>query len=148
DKLLPGYTHLQVAMPSSFGLWFGAYAESLADDMELLLAAFRIANKNPLGSAAGYGSSFPLNREMSTPSLGFETMNYNSVYAQMTRGKTEKALGVAIASIAATISKFSYVVCLYMNQNLGCISVPGERTPGSSIMPLKKNADGCERLRG
>jgi len=148
DKLLPGYTHLQVAMPSSFGLWFGAYAESLVDDMELLLAAFRIANKNPLGSAAGYGSSFPLNREMTTRLLGFETMNYNSVYAQMTRGKTEKALAVAIASIAATISKFSYDVCLYMNQNFGFISFPDELTTGSSIMPHKKNHDVFELLRG
>ncbi|QEC51749.1 argininosuccinate lyase [Anseongella ginsenosidimutans] len=148
DKLLPGYTHLQIAMPSSFGLWFGAYAESLVDDMELLLAAFRIANKNPLGSAAGYGSSFPLDRQMTTRLLGFETMNYNSVYAQMTRGKTEKAMATAIASIAATISKFSYDVCLYMNQNFGFISFPDELTTGSSIMPHKKNPDVFELLRG
>lgn len=148
DKLLPGYTHLQVAMPSSFGLWFGAYAESLVDDMELLLAAFRIANKNPLGSAAGYGSSFPLDREMTTKLLGFETMNYNSVYAQMTRGKTEKALATAMASIAATISKFSYDVCLYMNQNFGFLTFPDELTTGSSIMPHKKNPDVFELLRG
>lgn len=148
DKLLPGYTHLQVAMPSSFGLWFGAYAESLVDDMELLLAAFRISNKNPLGSAAGYGSSFPLDREMTTRLLGFETMNYNSVYAQMTRGKTEKAMAVAIASIAATISKFSYDVCLYMNQNFGFVTFPDELTTGSSIMPHKKNPDVFELLRG
>lgn len=148
NKLLPGYTHLQIAMPSSFGLWFGAYAESLIDDMELLLAAFRIANKNPLGSAAGYGSSFPIDRQMTTRLLGFETMNYNSVYAQMTRGKTEKAMTTAIASIAATISKFSYDVCLYMNQNFGFITFPDELTTGSSIMPHKKNPDVFELLRG
>lgn len=148
DKLMPGYTHLQIAMPSSFGLWFGAYAESLVDDMELLLAAFRIANKNPLGSAAGYGSSFPLDREMTTRLLGFETMNYNSVYAQMTRGKTEKAIATAIAGIAATISRFSYDVCLYMNQNFGFVSFPDELTTGSSIMPHKKNPDVFELLRG
>ncbi|HEY9561375.1 MAG TPA: lyase family protein, partial [Anseongella sp.] len=145
---MPGYTHLQIAMPSSFGLWFGAYAESLVDDMELLLAAFRIANKNPLGSAAGYGSSFPLDREMTTRLLGFETMNYNSVYAQMTRGKTEKAIATAIAGIAATISRFSYDVCLYMNQNFGFVSFPDELTTGSSIMPHKKNPDVFELLRG
>lgn len=148
DRLLPGYTHLQIAMPSSFGLWFGAYAESLVDDMELLLAAFRIANKNPLGSAAGYGSSFPLDRQMTTRLLGFDTMNHNSVYAQMTRGKTEKAMATAIAAIAATISKFSYDVCLYMNQNFGFVSFPDELTTGSSIMPHKKNPDVFELLRG
>lgn len=148
DKLMPGYTHLQMAMPSSFGLWFGSYAESLIDDTELLLAAFRIANKNPLGSAAGYGSSFPLDREMTTRLLGFASMNYNAVYAQMTRGKTEKAMSLAIASIAATLSKFSYDVCLYMNQHFGFITFPDELTTGSSIMPHKKNPDVFELIRG
>ncbi len=147
DKLLPGYTHLQIAMPSSFGLWFGAYAESLTDDMELLLAAYKIANKNPLGSAAGYGSSFPLNRTMTTDLLGFETLNYNVVYAQMSRGKTEKIVSTALASVASTLSKMSMDVCLYMNQNFGFISFPDELTTGSSIMPHKKNPDVFELIR-
>lgn len=137
-KLLPGYTHLQIAMPSSFGLWFGAYAESLVDDMELLLAAYKIANKNPLGSAAGYGSSFPLNRTMTTKLLGFGALNYNVVYAQMTRGKSEKVTSMALASVAATLSKFAYDVCLYISQNFGFISFPDHLTTGSSIMPHKK----------
>ena len=148
EKLLPGYTHLQIAMPSSFGLWFSAYAESLVDDMELLVAAHRVCNKNPLGSGAGYGSSFPLNRTMTTELLGFETMNYNVVYAQMTRGKTEKVTAVALAGIASTLSKFAYDVCLYMNQNFGFISFPTELTTGSSIMPHKKNPDVFELVRG
>lgn len=148
DTLLPGYTHLQIAMPSSFGLWFGAYGESLVDDMELIVAAFNVANKNPLGSGAGYGSSFPLNREMTTKLLSFETMNYNVVYAQMTRGKTEKIVAMAMASIAATLSKLAYDVCLYMNQNFAFISFPDELTTGSSIMPHKKNPDVFELIRG
>jgi len=148
DTLLPGYTHLQIAMPSSFGLWFGAYAESLVDDMELVLAAYNVTNKNPLGSGAGYGSSFPLDREMTTKLLSFETMNYNVVYAQMTRGKTEKIVAMAIASIAATLSKLAYDVCLYMNQNFAFISFPDELTTGSSIMPHKKNPDVFELIRG
>ena len=147
DKLLPGYTHFQIAMPSSFGLWFGAYAESLCDDMELLLAAFRIADKNPLGSGAGYGSSFPLNRQMTTELLGFSGMNYNVVYAQMTRGKAEKVKAMAMASIAATLSKFAYDVCLYMNQNFGFLTFPDALTTGSSIMPHKKNPDVFELIR-
>lgn len=147
DKLLPGYTHFQLAMPSSFGLWFGAYAESLTDDMELLLAAYRIADKNPLGSAAGYGSSFPLDREMTTRELGFSGMNYNAVYAQMTRGKCEKAVAVAAAAIGATLSKLSYDVCLYMTQELGFVSFPASLTTGSSIMPHKKNPDVFELIR-
>lgn len=147
DKLLPGYTHLQIAMPSSFGLWFGAYAESLVDDMELILAAYNVTNKNPLGSGAGYGSSFPLNREMTTDLLEFESMNYNVVYAQMTRGKTEKIVAMAMSSIAATLSKLAYDVCLYMNQNFGFISFPDELTTGSSIMPHKKNPDVFELIR-
>lgn len=148
NKLLPGYTHLQLAMPSSFGLWFGAYAESLVDDMELLSAAYNVVNKNPLGSGAGYGSSFPLNRKMTTELLGFETMNYNVVYAQMTRGKSEKVVSMAMASFAATLSKLAYDVCLYMNQNFGFISFPDELTTGSSIMPHKKNPDVFELIRG
>lgn len=147
DKLLPGYTHLQIAMPSSFGLWFSAYAESLIDDMELIVAAYNVANKNPLGSGAGYGSSFPLDREMTTDLLGFETMNYNVVYAQMTRGKTEKIVAMAMSSIAATLSKMAYDICLYMNQNFGFISFPDHMTTGSSIMPHKKNPDVFELIR-
>jgi len=147
NKLLPGYTHFQLAMPSSFGLWFAAYAESLVDDMELIVAAYHIANKNPLGSGAGYGSAFPLDRKLTTKLLGFESMNHNSVYAQMTRGKTEKAASIAIAAIAATLSKFAYDVTLYMNQNFGFISFSDELTTGSSIMPHKKNPDVFELLR-
>jgi argininosuccinate lyase len=147
DKLLPGYTHLQIAMPSSFGLWFGAYAESLVDDMELMLAAYKICNKNPLGSAAGYGSSFPLNRTMTTELLGFEKLNYNVVYAQMGRGKTERILGQAMSSIAATLAKMAMDVCLFINQNFGFISFPDELTTGSSIMPHKKNPDVFELIR-
>jgi argininosuccinate lyase len=148
DKLLPGYTHLQIAMPSSFGLWFGAYAESLVDDLELLAAAYHITNKNPLGSGAGYGSSFPLNRTATTQSLHFETLHYNSVYAQMSRGKTEKIVGMGISSIAATLSKLAMDCCLYMNQNFGFITFPNELTTGSSIMPHKKNPDVFELIRG
>jgi argininosuccinate lyase len=147
DKLLPGYTHLQIAMPSSFGLWFGAYAESLVDDMELMLAAYKICNKNPLGSAAGYGSSFPLNRTMTTELLGFEKLNYNVVYAQMGRGKTERILGQAMSSIAATLAKMAMDVCLFINQNFGFIGFPDELTTGSSIMPHKKNPDVFELIR-
>ncbi|MEJ5994019.1 argininosuccinate lyase [Pedobacter sp. Du54] len=147
DKLLPGYTHLQIAMPSSFGLWFGAYAESLVDDMELMLAAYKICNKNPLGSAAGYGSSFPLNRAMTTTLLGFEKLNYNVVYAQMGRGKTERILGQAMSSVAATLAKMAMDVCLFINQNFGFISFPDELTTGSSIMPHKKNPDVFELIR-
>lgn len=147
EKLLPGYTHLQIAMPSSFGLWFAAYAESLVDDMEMLLAAYKVANKNPLGSAAGYGASFPLNRQQTTDLLGFDTMNYNSVYAQMTRGKTEKCVAQALACLAATLSKLAMDVCLYLNQNFGFISFPDELTTGSSIMPHKKNPDVFELIR-
>ena len=145
--LMPGYTHLQVAMPSSFGLWFSAYAESLADDLELLLAAYKITNQNPLGSAAGYGSSFPLNRTMTTRLLGFNTMNYNVVYAQMGRGKMEKTVAMAMASIAATISRLAFDVCLFMSQNFGFVSLPDELTTGSSIMPHKKNPDVFELVR-
>ena len=147
NALMPGYTHLQVAMPSSFGLWFGAYAESLADDLSILKAAFDIVNRNPLGSAAGYGSSFPLNRQMTSDLLGFESMNYNVVYAQMGRGKAEKVLTNAMATIAETIGKFSMDVCLYMGQNHGFISFPDEYTTGSSIMPHKKNPDVFELIR-
>jgi len=147
EKLLPGYTHLQIAMPSSFGLWFGAYAESLIDDMEFVQAAFNVCNKNPLGSGAGYGSSFPLNRKLTTELLAFESMNYNVVYAQMTRGKSEKAVAIALSSIAATLSRFAYDICLYMNQNFGFISFPDELTTGSSIMPHKKNPDVFELIR-
>jgi argininosuccinate lyase len=147
DKLLPGYTHLQIAMPSSFGLWFGAYAESLTDDMELMLAAYKVCNKNPLGSAAGYGSSFPLNRTMTTELLGFEKLNYNVVYAQMGRGKTERILAQGMSSIAATLAKLAMDVCLFMNQNFGFISFPDELTTGSSIMPHKKNPDVFELIR-
>jgi len=147
DKLLPGYTHLQIAMPSSFGLWFGAYAESLADDMELMLAAWKITNKNPLGSAAGYGSSFPLNRTLTTKLLGFESLNYNVVYAQMGRGKTERILAQAMSAVAATLAKMAMDVCLFINQNFGFISFPAELTTGSSIMPHKKNPDVFELIR-
>lgn len=148
DVLLPGYTHLQVAMPSSFGLWFGAYAESLVDDMQMLLAAYKITDKNPLGSAAGYGSSFPLNRQMTTDLLGFESMNYNVVYAQMGRGKTERTVATALAAVAATIARMSMDLCLYMSQNFGFITLPDHLTTGSSIMPHKKNPDVFELLRG
>ncbi|MRX48608.1 argininosuccinate lyase [Pedobacter puniceum] len=148
DKLLPGYTHLQIAMPSSFGLWFGAYAESLIDDLELMLAAFKISNKNPLGSAAGYGSSFPLNRTLTTQLLGFDTLNYNVVYAQMGRGKSERVLAQAMSSIAATLNRMAMDACLFMNQNFGFISFPDELTTGSSIMPHKKNPDVWELIRG
>jgi len=147
NHLLPGYTHLQIAMPSSFGLWLGAYAESLVDDLELLAAAYVVANKNPLGSGAGYGSSFPLNRTRTTELLHFAALNHNSVYAQMTRGKTEKVVAMAMASIAATLSKFSMDCCLYLNQNFGFISFPSELTTGSSIMPHKKNPDVFELIR-
>ena len=147
DVLTPGYTHLQVAMPSSFGLWFGAYAESLTDDLRLMQAAWQIANQNPLGSAAGYGSSFPLNRTMTTQLLGFDDLNYNVVYAQMGRGKTEKTVAFAMASIAATLSRFSMDACLYMCQNFGFFSLPDELTTGSSIMPHKKNPDVFELIR-
>ncbi|MBL7697621.1 MAG: argininosuccinate lyase [Chitinophagaceae bacterium] len=147
DKLLPGYTHLQIAMPSSAGLWLGAYAESLVDDMELLAAAYVITNKNPLGSGAGYGSSFPLNRTLTTQLLGFSAMNYNSVYAQMSRGKTEKIVSQALASVAATLSRLAMDCCLYLNQNFGFISFSNELTTGSSIMPHKKNPDVFELVR-
>lgn len=147
DKLLPGYTHLQIAMPSSFGLWFGAYAESLIDDLEVLSAAYHVANKNPLGSGAGYGSSFPLNRTLTTQLLNFSTLNYNSVYAQMSRGKTEKMVSMGLSCIAATLSKLSMDCCLYLNQNFGFISFPSELTTGSSIMPHKKNPDVFELIR-
>lgn len=145
--LLPGYTHLQVAMPSSFGLWFGAYAESLVDDLTVLRAAYEITNRNPLGSAAGYGSSFPLNRTMTTNLLGFESMNYNVVYAQMGRGKTERIVAQAIASVAATISKLAFDACMFNSQNFGFIKLPDEYTTGSSIMPHKKNPDVFELTR-
>ena len=147
DRLLPGYTHLQIAMPSSFGLWFGAYAESLVDDMEVLAAAYAVTNKNPLGSGAGYGSSFPLDRKMTTDLLQFTTLHYNSVYAQMSRGKTEKIVAMGIASIAATVSRLSMDCCLYLNQNFAFISFPAELTTGSSIMPHKKNPDVFELIR-
>ncbi|HUM50693.1 MAG TPA: argininosuccinate lyase [Chitinophagales bacterium] len=147
NKLLPGYTHLQLAMPSSFGLWFGAYAESLVDDIDTLFAAFKIANKNPLGSGAGYGGSFPLNRKKTTELLGFEDLNYNVVYAQMNRGKMEKNVAFAISNIAATLSKFAMDCCLYMNQNFDFIAFPDVLTTGSSIMPHKKNPDVFELIR-
>lgn len=147
DIIMPGYTHLQVAMPSSFGLWFGAYAESLADDLTVLRAAYEISNRNPLGSAAGYGSSFPLNREMTTRLLGFESMAYNVVYAQMGRGKTERVVSQAIAGIAATISKLAFDACMFNSQNFGFIKLPDEYTTGSSIMPHKKNPDVFELTR-
>lgn len=145
--LIPGYTHLQIAMPSSIGLWLGAYAESLVDDMEFLAAAYQVANKNPLGSGAGYGSSFPLNRSRTTSLLQFKSLNYNSVYAQMSRGKTEKLTAMAIGTVAATMSKLAMDCCLYMSQNFGFISFPDELTTGSSIMPHKKNPDVFELIR-
>lgn len=148
DKLMPGYTHLQVAMPSSFGLWFGAYAESLTDDMQLVKAAYHIANQNPLGSAAGYGSSFPLNREMTTELLGFENPHYNVVAAQMSRGKTERAVAMAIAAVASTLGHLAMDVCQWMCNNFAFISFPDELTTGSSIMPHKKNPDVFEIMRG
>jgi len=148
QDLIPGYTHLQIAMPSSVGLWLGAYAESLVDDMEILAAAFHVTNKNPLGSGAGYGSSFPLNRKRTTELLHFKSLNYNSVYAQMSRGKTEKLVASAIASIASTLSKLAMDNCLYLNQNFAFISFPDELTTGSSIMPHKKNPDVFELIRG
>ena len=145
--LLPGYTHLQVAMPSSFGLWFGAYAESLTDDLDVLQSAWKITNQNPLGSAAGYGSSFPLNRQMTTDLLGFAKMNYNVVYAQMGRGKVEKIVSFALANIASTLAKLAYDVCLFNSQNFGFVKLPDEFTTGSSIMPHKKNPDVFELIR-
>ncbi len=147
DVLMPGYTHLQVAMPSSFGLWFGAYAESLTDDMMMLNAAYRITNRNPLGSAAGYGSSFPLNRTMTTQLLGFDSMNYNVVYAQMGRGKMERNVSAAMTSVAATLSKMAFDACLFNSQNFGFVKLPKECTTGSSIMPHKKNPDVFELIR-
>ena len=148
ETLMPGYTHLQVAMPSSFGLWFGAYAESLIDDVRLVAAAYDTANQNPLGSAAGYGSSFPLNRTLTTELLGFETLHYNAVAAQMSRGKTERAAAYAIASLASTIGRFAMDVCLFMCQNFGFVTFPDNLTTGSSIMPHKKNPDVFEITRG
>lgn len=147
DALIPGYTHLQIAMPSSVGLWLSAYAESLVDDLEILSGAYQVANKNPLGSGAGYGSSFPLNRKRTTALLQFGTLNWNSVYAQMSRGKTEKLVSMGMSSIAATLSKLSMDCCLYLNQNFGFISFPNELTTGSSIMPHKKNPDVFELIR-
>ena len=147
DILLPGYTHLQVAMPSSFGLWFGAYAESLSDDLQVLLSAYKMVNQNPLGSAAGYGSSFPIDRELTTKLLGFEQLNYNVVYAQMGRGKVERNVAWALGNLASTISRMAYDLCIFMSQNFGFISLPDEFTTGSSIMPHKKNPDVFELLR-
>ena len=147
DYLLPGYTHFQLAMPSSFGLWFGAYAESLVDDLITLHGAWEITNKNPLGSAAGFGSSFPINRKLTTRLLGFDDLNYNVVYAQMSRGKTEKILSQSLANIAATLSRMSMDSCIYLNQNFGFISFPDQLTTGSSIMPHKKNPDVFELIR-
>jgi len=147
DHLLPGYTHLQLAMPSSFGLWFGAYAESLVDDMITLKGAYDIVNKNPLGSAAGYGSSFPINRKLTTKLLGFDDLNYNVVYAQMGRGKAERIVAQSLANVADTLSKLSMDACLYLNQNFAFISFPAELTTGSSIMPHKKNPDVFELIR-
>lgn len=147
DVLLPGYTHLQIAMPSSFGLWFGAYAESLADDMLFVKAAFDMCNQNPLGSAAGYGSSFPLDREMTTELLGFDSMNYNVVYAQMTRGKLERNVAFALGAVASTLSRLAFDACLYNSQNFGFIKLPEDCTTGSSIMPHKKNPDVFELTR-
>ena len=148
DVLLPGYTHGQVAMPSSFGLWFGAYAESLADDMYMLRGAYHVADQNPLGSAAGYGSSFPLDREMTTRLLGFGSMEYNSVAAQLSRGRSERAVASAIGAIALTLNKFAADCCMYMCPNYGFISFPDSLTTGSSIMPHKKNPDVWEIMRG
>ncbi|OEK03934.1 argininosuccinate lyase [Roseivirga sp. 4D4] len=148
NVLMPGYTHMQVAMPSSFGLWFGAYAESLVDDLHMMHAAYKIVNKNPLGSGAGFGSSFPLNRKMTTDLLGFEDLNYNVVYAMMGRGKAEKSMAMGMSGIAATLGKFAMDVCLYMGQDFGFVSFPDELTTGSSIMPHKKNPDVFELMRG
>jgi argininosuccinate lyase len=147
NDLLPGYTHLQIAMPSSFGLWFGAYAEALVDDMAMIQTAYRLANRNPLGSGAGYGSSFPLNRTLTTELLGFETLHYNVVYAQMSRGKTEQTALTAIATVATTLSRLAMDVCLYNSQNFGFVTLPDALTTGSSIMPHKKNPDVAELLR-
>ncbi|UXP31333.1 argininosuccinate lyase [Reichenbachiella agarivorans] len=147
DILIPGYTHLQVAMPSSFGLWFGAYAESLTDDLHLLQAAYKVTNQNPLGSGAGYGSSFPLDRQMTTDLLGFDDLSYNVVYAQMSRGKVEKTVAFAMNSIASTLSRMSMDICLYNSQNFGFLELPAEMTTGSSIMPHKKNPDVFELIR-
>ena len=147
DVLMPGYTHLQIAMPSSFGLWFGAYAESLADDMLFLQAAYKMTNRNPLGSAAGYGSSFPLNRSMTTRLLGFDTMNYNVVYAQMGRGKMERNVAFALATVAGTVAKLAFDACLFNSQNFQFVTLPKECTTGSSIMPHKKNPDVFELIR-
>ena len=147
DDLLPGYTHLQIAMPSSFGLWFGAYAESLVDDMIVMQAAYKVVNKNPLGSGAGYGSSFPLNRALTTQLLGFDDLNYNVVYAQMTRGKTEYVVLSGLTSLATTLSRMAMDICLYNSQNFGFLTLPDELTTGSSIMPHKKNPDVAELLR-
>lgn len=148
DKLMPGYTHLQVATPSSFGLWFGAYAEALTDDMQMIIAAYRIANQNPLGSAAGYGSSFPLDRQMTSDLLGFDNPHYNAVAAQMSRGKTEKAVAAAIAAVASTLGHLAMDVCMWMCNNFAFVSFPDELTTGSSIMPHKKNPDVFEIMRG
>lgn len=148
EVLMPGYTHMQVAMPSSFGLWFGAYAESLVDDIHMLHAAYKIVNKNPLGSGAGYGSSFPLNRKLTTELLGFDDLNYNVVYAMMGRGKAERSLATGMAAIGTTLAKFAMDVCLYMGQDFGFLSFPDELTTGSSIMPHKKNPDVFELMRG
>ncbi len=148
DLLMPGYTHLQIAMPSSFGMWLGAYAESLADDMQSVLAAYKVCNRNPLGSAAGYGSSFPLDRDMTTELLGFDTMNYNSIYAQMSRAKCEKSIAIALSSIAATLARLAMDNCMFISQNFGFISYPDNYTTGSSIMPHKKNPDVWELIRG
>ena len=148
EVLMPGYTHLQIAMPSSFGLWFGAYAETLIDDMRLVAAAYDIANQNPLGSAAGYGSSFPLNRTMTTELMAFETMHYNVVAAQMSRGKSERAAANAIAAVAATVGRMAMDLCLFMSQNFGFVKLPDSLTTGSSIMPHKKNPDVFEIMRG
>ena len=148
NVLLPGYTHLQIAMPSSFGMWFSAYAETLIDDISILNAALKVVDQNPLGSAAGYGSSFPINRTFTTQELGFETLKFNAVAAQMSRGKSEKIVAFAMSSVAATLSKFSMDVCLYMSQNFDFISLPSHLTTGSSIMPHKKNPDVFELIRG
>jgi argininosuccinate lyase len=148
NDLLPGYTHLQIAMPSSFGLWFGAYAEALTDDLDMLLTAYRMANKNPLGSGAGYGSSFPLDRELTTQLLGFDTLHWNVVYAQMSRGKTELVACTALAQVAGTLSRLAMDICLYNSQNFGFLTLPDDFTTGSSIMPHKKNPDVAELLRG
>lgn len=155
EVLMPGYTHLQIAMPSSFGLWFGAYAESLADDLQMMQAAYKVCNRNPLGSAAGYGSSFPLNRQMTTDLLGFDSMDYNVVYAQMGRGKMERTVAFAMAGIAATLSKLAFDACMFNSQNFGFIKLPDQFTTGSSIMPHKKNPDvfeltsaKCNKIQG